>query len=338
MRLTQFTDQMLLMLLSVAESSHSLSRRHRSAAPGFGAPRAGLCLGVPARRTRAVPAVGEPQILPDHSSCRQINMQPTSSAVTVQLMADAPLDQPSLVLHSHHPESAVHDVAMNWADLVLSYIRVLVWPAVAIAALWVFRNPIRELILNIKSIIGPGVQVETWEKTELRIRRTELDLEQSEAIDRKLTQNDGQEGSDIVSSVRALLTFNLAELDSSDPLSATDEIASKVETATQQALHYFGVPAIISYQNAAALMTKNTGEDIWEGYLEELYELQKDWAPVKEKLQKRGISQADRAVLENAAKSLAGFYFRLSRVLPDMVERGVYKAKPKGLSLAWASL
>jgi hypothetical protein len=58
-----------------------------------------------------------------------------------------------------------HDVGMRWADLILSYIRVLIWPTVVFGLLVIFRVQVRtiishfaEKIKDLKSLRVPGAE------------------------------------------------------------------------------------------------------------------------------------------------------------------------------------
>lgn len=213
---------------------------------------------------------------------------------------------------------------VKWADLVLSYIRVLVWPAVIGAVLFGFRTSVRQLILNIKSIIAPGVQVDTWERAEIRVRGTEQDvIRASVSVEQRTGRAVIPVGTSTLERVRALLNFEPSQLDSLNLMDAMDQVAIRTKAAIQEALYYFGVPTSTPKHSAATLIIKSAGGEAdlatWEEFLDVTDEILVDVERIK-KRSKRLLTPIARAADENARAAL-GYLLRLAKILPGLLEK-----------------
>jgi transcriptional regulator NrdR family protein len=227
---------------------------------------------------------------------------------------------------------------MRWADVVLDYLKVVVWPVVAITVIFLFRSQLRTLILHARKVTAFGAEAE-FSDLEKRVKQTERQLDQSSDDEEK------SQSSDIsavvwpeLETVDSLSYIDLTSLDSLQPIAAAVELTGKLTVAVSRVLKYFGVPeTIVDATSAGAIMAKLTGIDQWSEFLPLVDELVRA-AKVLDACQDspiwlnivpdRGLD-ANTGVLRDSAKKVGGAAYRLAKALPTLVERSVRSMSDK---------
>jgi hypothetical protein len=206
---------------------------------------------------------------------------------------------------------------MRWADLVLSYVQAVAWPVVAIFAIVLFRNQIRQLILSARKLSMFGAEAE-FERLEHQVRTAEKEL--NRVITPKNASTPRSEMSKREREIVASLTqVSFADLDSLSPLAAATEITSRLDEVTNRILAYFGLPAkVIDDKSAGTLMESITGDSRWPNWftLRRLQRrivelLNRDYENERPKYQKK---------MDEEAKRITGAAIWQVGLLPKMFE------------------
>jgi hypothetical protein len=217
---------------------------------------------------------------------------------------------------------------MRWAVLVLGYLNALIWPGVVLLALAMFRDQVGSLILNAKRVSAFGAEAE-FAEAEIRISALDATIDNS-----KNTAGDdiGHEHA-IVTTIRALVSFDFDELDSVGSVKAAVLMHERLEEAVTQALHFFNVPnRIMAAGDVGQFMQEITGVVEWSEFINLLDEqtrkirvLRRTWIITGKRsrfyLSPRIYMSAES--LMRRAKLVSAHVYRLARMLPVLVENSL---------------
>jgi hypothetical protein len=227
---------------------------------------------------------------------------------------------------------------MHSANIILSYVKVIVWPAVAVFTFWLFRKQLRTLILSAKKLTAFGAEAE-FDDLEGRIRKTESQLGQSsselEGSSSPLEDKEVRKGQE---SIAVLSYVELEDIISLDPIQAAVECTQRLQAAINEILKHFGVPQnLANPENAGDIMAKITDVSQWSDYLPLVNELDRA-TDVLSALQSgprwlhivndQGFD-ANVVYLRDSAEKITSAVYRLSRVLPALMSRSLKSVSGK---------
>jgi hypothetical protein len=209
--------------------------------------------------------------------------------------------------------------------LVLSYIQTLVWPALAIVALIVFRSQIGTLLQNARRIKAFGAEAE-FGQLETQIKRTDLEVG---AIEISPASSSIAVVDDTSAEIAQVTNYDIADLDPDDPVSSVLLAADRLERVLLRVLDYLGFPAVVTYlPGAGAALATSTQVPQWS----EIYQLgseMKQQAREVQELNDAATKARDKPAMEMVdrnARQLITQMYRIASTVPGYLKISLMSA------------
>jgi hypothetical protein len=211
---------------------------------------------------------------------------------------------------------------MRWAELVLNYLQALAWPGVAAAAIWIFRDQVRTLILSARKISAFGAEAE-FEKIEEKVRQAEAQVDSlvdsRDTSPKALASPEGKSRADVL---RSLSSVDFSDLVASDPVSASAEVVRRLDGAVARILDYLGVPPSLDVATKSEFMAEITDDQRWLGFLRAVGNLSDAAAEIKDLASdmqwNRIVNSGGR--LDKSARELINATYEITVLFRNLVE------------------
>jgi hypothetical protein len=213
-------------------------------------------------------------------------------------------------------EEIRHSVSMRWAEVVLSYLQVLVWPIVVLCAMALFRGQLKGLLSNVTTFSAFGAEAKFAVKLKEEIEVTRTDVERSDSTKAK---RDHDEGAELVDQhlLHELSFVEFSDLDPDDPASTAEEALRRLKEAIRKVYAYFEIPVdIIGASTAEQSLGLKTDLDDWDDFFKSVNKCDKFFKKVNE-LEKSWLTRFtdDPSTDDSTFVSLTGLVYVLSESL-----------------------
>lgn len=214
---------------------------------------------------------------------------------------------------------------MRWADLVLSYLQVLVWPIVVLCAIVLFRGQIRSLLASLTKFSVFGAEANFAVRLKEQIEETSVEIDQASSnITRKSIHRAGQRPVD-EEVVRSLAFVDFSDFDSTDPASTCVEVVRRLDEAVSRVFEYFDIPVrVIDLDSAAYMLEYKTDVDTWEAFFDIYAQFKKLVSgTLKAKDHLQGRWRLWQVPTDDEFKGLTGLAYRIADLLSSNVRRSL---------------